>query len=381
MLMPTSPVPAIRVRSLAPVALEMPLGRSVSTPMGPVGNQVSLLVRACDEDGIEGWGEIWCNFPRFGIRHRAKLLTEVLAPALAGRAFASPADAWAHATAFTNVLRLQSGESGPLAAVIAGIDIALWDIAAKRARVPLWRLLGGAHGRVPVYASIGRADDVDAVVERCLAEGFRAFKVHSTGTIAEHVAATRPVRARIGDDRALMLDVNASWDAEAAIATIGQLAPERLTWLEEPIAADAPAATWRRLADAAPMPLAGGENLLTAAAIDDAFATGALAVFQPDVTKWGGFSGSLPLARRVVASGRRFCPHMFSGAPGVLASAHLLAASGSHDGLLEYPVGRNPARDALLVHRPVDGTLDLGAAPGLGLAVDTGRLAAFRIDA
>jgi L-alanine-DL-glutamate epimerase-like enolase superfamily enzyme len=69
---------------------------------------------------------------------------------------------------------------------------------------------------------------------------------------------------------------------------------------------------------------------------------------------------------------------MFSGAPGVLASAHLLAASGSRDGLLEFPVGRNPARDALLGRTAAHGVLDLGETPGLGLDVDRERLAPFR---
>jgi L-alanine-DL-glutamate epimerase-like enolase superfamily enzyme len=380
MLLPTAFASPIRVQSVAPLALEMPLGRAVATPMAAINSLVSLMVRVRDEDGVEGWGEIWCNFPRFGIRHRARLLTDVFAPAIEGRSFASPADAWAAMSAFSNVLRLQSGESGPIAAVIAGIDIALWDIAAKRARQPLWRLLGGASAQVPVYASIGRADDTAEVVERCLREGFRAFKVHSAGTLAEHLAAVRAVRAQVGDACEVMLDVNASWDAEAAIATIGQLAGARLSWLEEPIPVDAPAATWRRLAEAAPMPLAGGENMLSRATFDEALAAGVLAVVQPDITKWGGFSGTLPLARSVAAAGRRFCPHMFSGAPGVLASAHVLAASGCDNGVLEYPVGRHPARELLLGQPVRDGMLALGEAPGLGLDVDPAALAAYRVE-
>jgi L-alanine-DL-glutamate epimerase-like enolase superfamily enzyme len=172
----------------------------------------------------------------------------------------------------------------------------------------------------------------------------------------------------------LMLDVNSSWDAEAAIATIGQLEEDRLSWLEEPIPVDAPAATWRRLAEAAPMPLAGGENMSTTGMFDAALADGVLRVFQPDIAKWGGFSGCLPVARRVVAAGRRFCPHMFSGAPGLLASAHLLAASNSPDGMLEFGVGFNPVRDELLDGSARDGVLDLGDAPGLGLHVARERL-------
>jgi L-alanine-DL-glutamate epimerase-like enolase superfamily enzyme len=276
--------------------------------------------------------------------------------------------------ASSNVLRLQSGEPGPIGAVIAGIDIALHDIAAKRAGLPLWQVLGGTSGRVPLYASLGRGLDARATTERWLERGFRAFKLHSTGGIADHVAAVRPIRKLLGPSCELMLDVNSSWDAEAAIATIGQLDEEHLSWLEEPIPVDAPAETWRRLAQAAPMPLAGGENMMSPAMFDAALAAGALRVLQPDLTKWGGFSGCLPFSQRVLACGRRFCPHMFSGAPGLLASAHLLAASRSPDGLLEFGVADNPARDALLEREVRDGVLELGDSPGLGLQVERKRL-------
>jgi len=375
----SSSAPGISVRSIEPVPLGMPLGRSIGTPITPISSVVNLLLVVQDDDGIEGWGEVWCNFPRFGIHHRARLLSEVFAPALVGRSFASPGDAWLRMQALSDPLRLQSGENGPIAAVIAGIDIALWDIAAKKAGAPLWRMLGGRSPRVPVYASLGRADEPGPTVERCLREGFRAFKLRSAGSVGDHLAAVRPIRRLVGNDCELMLDLNASWDAQAAIATVGELAGERLSWLEEPIPVDAPPETWGRLADAAPMPLAGGENMVTRAMFDAALATRALGVLQPDITKWGGFSGTLPLARRIVADGRRFCPHMFSGAPGVLASAHLLAASNSPQGILELPVGHNPARDVMLARRVTGGALMLGESPGLGLDTDIATLAPFRL--
>jgi D-galactarolactone cycloisomerase len=370
----------VRIRALEAIALEAPLPKSVDTPITAIRTVVALLVAVQDDDGVEGWGEVWCNFPRFGFRHRARLLREVFAPALVNRTFPSPAAAWAHMTAMSNVLRLQSGESGPVAAVIAGIDIALHDIVARRAMQPLWRMLGGTSGRVRVYASLGRSDDCRPAVERALARGFRAFKLRSSGTIADHVAVVRPIRALVGPSCELMLDLNSSWEASAALATIGELAPDALAWLEEPLPVDAPADTWRRLAEAAPMPLAGGENMVTPQMFDAALANRALAVLQPDVTKWGGLSGGLPLARRIVADGRRYCPHMFTGAPGVLASAALLAASTSADGTLEYGVNHNPVRDCLLDHAPEDGVLDLGERPGIGIEVDRRRLERYRVE-
>ena len=66
--------------------------------------------------------------------------------------------------------------------------------------------------------------------------------------------------------------VNSSWDADAAVATVGQLADARLAWLEEPVPVDAPADVWLRLARAAPMPLAGGENMVTPRMFDRALA-------------------------------------------------------------------------------------------------------------
>lgn len=373
----TSP---IRIRSIEPVALDMPLGRTVGTPIAPIRNVVSLFVAVRDEDGLEGWGEIWCNFPRFGLRHRARMVADVFAPALAQRSFASPEIAWSHMNAVSNPLRLQSGEDGPIAAVIAGIDIALWDIAGKRAGQPLWKLLGGHSPRVPVYASLGRADDPRPTIARSLDDGFRAFKFRSTGGIDQHVDVVRTARGLIGDACELMLDVNGTWEAEAAIATIAQLRDARLAWLEEPIPADAPEDVWRRLKQAAPMPLAGGENMLSAAMFDGALAARALDVLQPDVTKWGGFSGALPLARRVVANGVRLCPHSFAGAPGLVASAHVLAACNSPEGMLEYGVGHHPARDRLLVRALDKGAMVLGDAPGLGLDVDLTELVAYRIE-
>ena len=347
--LPVAEASPLCIRSVEPLALEVPLGRTVANPIMAFSSVVALLVRVVDDDGVEGWGEVWCNFPRFGIRHRARLVSEVFAPMLAGRRFASPAGAWASMNASSRLLRLQSGEPGPIAAAIAGIDIALHDIAAKRAGLPLWKWLGGRSGSVRVYASLGRADDVRPTVERGLAGGYSVFKLRSAGAIADHVAAVRPIRSLVGDACELMLDVNSSWDAEAAIATIGELREDRLAWLEEPIPVDAPAHTWRRLADAAPMPLAGGENLMTPAMFDAALSDRALGVLQPDVTKWGGFSGGLQLARRIVAAGMRYCPHMFTGAPGVLASAHLLAAIDAPGDMLEFGIGPNLRTDNFLV--------------------------------
>ena len=85
------------------------------------------------------------------------------------------------------------------------------------------------------------------------------------------------------------------------------------------------------------------------------------------------------MAERIIAAGLRFCPHIFSGAPGLLASAHLLAASNSPDGALEYGIEYNPARDDFVQHEIRDGRLDLGDTPGLGVEIDMQQLLRYRV--
>jgi L-alanine-DL-glutamate epimerase-like enolase superfamily enzyme len=99
-------------------------------------------------------------------------------------------------------------------------------------------------------------------------------------------------------------------------------------------------------------------------------------VLQPDLAKWGGFSACLPVARQALARGLRYCPHFLGAGVGLLASAHLLAASGG-DGQLEVDANPNPLRTATCgpVAQVLDGRVRLSERPGLG---DMPDLAALR---
>ena len=138
----------LRIRSLRALVWRYPLKTPVVTSFGTMRDRPMVLVRAEDVDGIAGWGEIWCNFPTVGAEHRARLVQGVLAPLATSRSFESPSDAFEFMTSDTAVMALQSGEPGPFAQAIAGVDIALWDIFARRAQQPLWRLLGGTSPKV-----------------------------------------------------------------------------------------------------------------------------------------------------------------------------------------------------------------------------------------
>ncbi len=347
------------------------------TSFGTMTSRPCLLVRVEDGDGAFGWGEIWCNFPACGAEHRARLVETVAAPLLLGGTFADPGAAFGALERGSHLLALQAGEPGPFAQVAAGLDIALWDLAARRAGLPLVRLLGGERREVRAYASGIDPEEAAATVARARAEGHRCFKVKIGFGRERDLAAIRAARAALGPGEAFMLDANQRWAPEEARAFAPTIAAFGPLWLEEPLAADTPWQAWRELARLGP-PLAAGENLRGRAAFEAALESGAFAYLQPDLCKWGGISGGLPLARKIAAAGAVYCPHYLGGAVGLLASAHLLAATAG-PGLLEMDVDPNPLRTELCgeVLPVADGLARLPEEPGLGPEPDPAVLRAF----
>ncbi|MEJ8824543.1 mandelate racemase/muconate lactonizing enzyme family protein [Variovorax humicola] len=371
--------PGTRLRHVEARVYRQPIAQPVVTSFGTMRDRPAVLVRVEDEDGVIGYGEIWCNFPSVGPEHRARLVNALLGPMLLAQDVTDPASPWALLTQRTAVLALQCAEPGPFAQCIAGIDIALWDLAARRAGQPLWRLLGGGSPNVPVYASGINPERPEAMVEVKLAEGHCRFKLKVGFGIERDVRNLQTLRKQLGSDAVLCVDANQAWSLDEAAGILPQLEPFGLAWLEEPLRADRPWSEWRQLAARTAIPLAGGENISGRAAFEEALAEDALAIVQPDVAKWGGLSGCLPVARAALAAGRRYCPHYLGAGIGLLASAHLLAAAGG-DGWLEIDSNENPLRDLLCgpISQVLDGQVTLTEAPGLGIAPDLVALEAIR---
>jgi D-galactarolactone cycloisomerase len=366
------------VRGIQAFCYRYPLTTPVVTSFGSMRDRPAVFVRVEDGDGQTGWGEVWCNFPSVGAEHRTRLINDMLAPMLAGRAVTHPSEMFEHLSAATSVLALQSGESGPFAQAIAGIDIALWDLFAKRAKTPLWRMLGGTSGRMRVYASgINPAGSIEQA-EAAMRRGHRAFKLKIGFDPDNDRANLRELR-RLAGGGFLAADVNQGWGIEAALQLAPPLQQFNLAWLEEPLRADRPWSEWRSLQRRLTIPLAGGENIAGRENFAVALTEGVLTVVQPDAAKWGGITGCLAVARDVLASKRHYCPHFLGGGIGLLASAHLLAASRG-GGLLEVDSNDNPLREDLsgAVADIKDGEIVLPDTPGLGIEPDLAKIEKFR---
>jgi L-alanine-DL-glutamate epimerase-like enolase superfamily enzyme len=372
----------VHIADIEAMVFRWPVATPVITSFGTMTDRPALLVRVRDDAGRQGWGEVWCNFPSPGAEHRARLIEEVLKPWLIGRSFTAPDILWRSLSAAFEVLALQSGEPGPFAQAIAGIDIALWDLAAQSAGEPLWRLLSprAVRDTVPVYASGINPAQAEDTIARVRERGFNAFKVKVGFGLAQDIDTLQRATRALASGEHLCADANQAWTLEQALVMADAVRTFELAWLEEPLRVDRPAIEWQALARALRQPIAAGENLGSEAAFRQAVDEHRFAVVQPDVAKWGGLSGCIGVARRALSAGLRYCPHYLGAGVGLLASAHLLAASGS-DGWLEVDSNDNPLREHWCppLSSLHGGRLTLPAAPGLGAAPDIGAFADLRV--
>jgi L-alanine-DL-glutamate epimerase-like enolase superfamily enzyme len=347
-----------------------PIDTPVRTSFGVMYDRPAVFVRVTDTEGAVGWGETWCNFPSCGAEHRARLIETVMVPLLLGRSFDGPGDAFAHLSKTTAVLALQSGEAGPIAQAISGLDLALWDLCAQRAQKPLWQYLGGASSVVKVYASGINPDRPQDIISQCQSEGYNAFKLKIGFGKERDISNLETVRRQLGNDVALMVDANQAWTLDEASAMAPYLSEFGLTWLEEPLRTNRPEHEWQALAATCATPLAAGENIMGEDDFNEVSRQSSIAVVQPDVAKWGGISGCWPVIQAIQASGKLYCPHYLGAGVGLLASAHLLAATGGQ-GMLEIDANRNPLRSGLagVFSLLKSGTADLKDAPGVGVSI------------
>ena len=345
-----------------------------ASSLGTMQDRNGLLVRIEDSDGAFGWGEVWCNFPPHASESRQHLLQTVIAPELIGKSFDRPCDVRPSLERRWTRMATHVGEPGPFGHCIAGIDMAVWDLQARRIEQPLSALLGAdPNDSVRVYASTPDPSRAGALATEFAAAGHNAVKLKVGHDPGRDLALVRSVREVLGDGPAIMVDANQSWSPAEAAESINRLAQYDLTFAEEPISALAPMADWVGLAKQTDVPLAAGENICSDASYAEHMAAGALGVYQPDVAKWGGIGGCATVGQQAVEAGFVYCPHFMGTGVGLAASIHLLAAAGG-PGFVELDSNANPLRTDLcdLDLTVSDGRVKVPTGPGIGV-VPTGE--------
>ena len=217
------------------------------------------------------------------------------------------------------------GRMGITVMAMSALDVALWDAVGRAAGKPLWEIWGGTGAPQPIYGSgcyrgLGH-DGMIEKAERFVAQGFKAIKMQVAHlfTHDEDVANVRDMRAALGPDVEIMVDVNQGWSADEAITVGRRLDEYQLSWLEEPVIAD-DFEGYHQVADALQTPISGGENHFTHHDFKPFIASGKVPFLQPDIMR-GGYSELRVIADHAHKAGLVIAPHLFPE-----LSCHLLAA-------------------------------------------------------
>ena len=275
-----------------------------------------LFVRVDTDDGVSGWGEAFGHSVCLGTK---ATLDTMVAPIFIGRDPSDIGGLMHDASQKTHIF----GRNGSVQYALSGIDIALWDIAGKRAGLPLHQLLGGARRtELDAYASLLRYTDPPVVARNAAAaaeRGYRSVKLHEI-----ELAPVAAARDAVGAGIPLMLDTNCPWTVDRAIEMARALREQDLYWLEEPVWPPEDHDGLARVRREG-IRIAAGENAGGIFDFRHQFEVGALDIAQPSVTKIGGVTGMRKVIALAEAFGVRVVPHCAYFGPGYLASLHIAA--------------------------------------------------------
>lgn len=351
-------------------------GVSPNMALGTMPTRPALLVRLRSTDGCFGWGEIWANFPPRANQHKAQIVEDVVAPKLLGTTFVHPQDVVSKLRVSLSTYFLHVGQPLVFEHILAGLDMALWDLALRNRGECFADFMGLANKTAATYASSINAVDAERLIEAHAKLGQQHFKIKIGFGSQTDMAFVRKAADICPAGKHIMIDSNQSWNLDQARQALQQLSDLSPFFAEEPLRADADLSDWQALAQSTSIPLAGGENIYGRNQFQ-AFAQSGLRYLQPDVAKWGGVSGALELAHHL-PEGALLWPHFMGTAVGQVAALCVTAAAGPA-AVCEVDVNDNRLRTDLCgdILQINDGNIKLPSEPGLVVPPSKEQLKAF----
>ncbi len=300
------------IRSLTTRRLDVPLPR----PWSPIVRSVAVIaVDVEDSSGAIGHGFSWV--PAIGAGAVKAMIDEDIREFALGQ----PTDAerlwpklWRHLH--------EVGSGGVTTIAMAGLDLALWDLAARRAGQSISAFLGERRHEVEVYMSginfYYGIRDIRAQARRWARGGYSTVKLKvGRADIAHDVERVGAVRDAMGPDCRIMIDANQRWTLPQAVDALHKLDQFGLYWIEEPLRAD-DLNGYRALRQETDLPIAVGENLYTYYRFAEYVEAGVADVIQPNVVRVGGITPFRQIAA-LATGGVRIAPHLLTELSGQLA--------------------------------------------------------------
>ena len=346
---------------------QVPIEHEIKTSFGTMDSRHAVFLLLEDESGLRGIGESWVNFPTWAPWERAIAFERAFIPYLKGHEIQNiPSFIEEMATIFRGPA-LQSSTIGPYLQAICAVEMALWDLSAKLANLPLNKLLfEKPKTQVRLYGSGINSPIPWQSIDEHLEKGIMLYKLKLGFGDEEDMKNLEALRKYLGNSADIAVDVNRGWNIEKALKWLDVLQDFKVRWLEEPLTVK-DEGKLRILHEQKTVNIAGGENMLLEPGCDiDSFANAPLDLFQPDVSKYCPLHNAIKLLSAVKARGKKLFPHFLGSAPGQAASLHL--ASGCGDCLMEWDINRNPLRTEQFKEpfEIKDGVIEIPDRPGIG---------------
>lgn len=334
----------------------------------------SCLVKITAEDGTVGWGE---GHAPLGPRATVAVVQDVLAPLLLGEDPLAIEMLWER---MYGSMRLRGHVAGYQLEAIAGVDIALWDLAGKLIGLPAYRLLGGPFTTtLPVYASGvpgGTVEERAASAEHFIADGYTAMKASiGRGSLDEDLAAIGALIEAVDGRADVLVDAHGAYASHTALYVGRELQRLGVRWLEDPLPPE-DVEGYVALSAALEMPVAAGETECTRWQFEERLRLKAVDLILPDICRAGGITEGRKIATVADLHNVRWAAHVSMGTSVHVAAAAHLAAASANFLIFEFSSTPNPIGDGLLTRplRPEGGILRVPDGPGLGIELDDEKL-------
>ena len=333
-----------------------------------------VMVEVSTDTGLTGWGDA---FGYVCPKTVCAAIGEMIAPQARGLRVPDAEGIPAFMENIQRNLHL-FGRYGITMFAISGLDIALWDLAARAQGVPLHRLIGEARrARIPAYASLLRIGTPELIANECqtaLRQGYTAIKLHETTTAAVFAA-----RQAIGAGVPLMVDMNCPMDVTATIAFAGACQAAAPMFLEEPVWPPEDFAGLAEVRSKGGLNIAAGENACTVHQFRQMMMAGAVSHAQPSVTKVGGVTEYLKVAALADELGIRLAPHSPYFGTGLLATLQLMSLRDDGSFVEVFYMKHAASLWRGRVDVDASGHIAVPDGPGLGYAPDTEVMERYRV--
>ncbi len=334
----------MKISSIKSHVLRYELDKELGYSQQYYKHRTAHLVEVETDDGITGWGE--CFGPGNIALANKYIVEKVIQPLIIGEDPINKEYIWHKVY---NLLR-DSGQKGMPIQALSGIDIALWDILAKKAKLPLYQLLGGkTNNKIPVYG-YGMMLQKKSVKELCelfkkeanqiKEKNFKAMKMKVGLGPKEDLKLVSAVREAIGDNFKLMVDANHAYNKNDALYVGKGLDEMEIYWFEEPVAPE-DYDGYKELKEKLKTNIAGGEAEFTKYGWNQLIKNNCIDIAQPEVCGLGGITEYLKVSALAQSNFIPIVNHVWGSALSVAVNLHLITS------LPDMPGGLFPTKSML----------------------------------